>query len=245
VPPPCNYSTKVVVEFTDRDINLIAASLPNLIDQRRLDLLPRILRDWGCTDLPMHLQQKPEPLERRRERFQRLVSVEKRAKLLNEALAAIDHTDEWDIIIKLACPPERFPRGLSGANINRARQELESAYEWLPRVVAAARDASLPYAPQKGPARNDVPYLVLLDLAAIYEWLTGRKAARAWFKGGLEEEQPPFHAFAAAVWPVLFCSDDGLSHAMRTWNHGRRKHGDRSPLVMNLALRHPDWGIFP
>jgi hypothetical protein len=65
VPPPCNYSTEVVVEFADRDINLIAASLPNLIDQRRLDLLPRILRDWGCTDLPMHLQQKPEPLERR------------------------------------------------------------------------------------------------------------------------------------------------------------------------------------
>jgi hypothetical protein len=148
VPPPCNYSTKVVVEFTDREINLIAASLPNLIDQRRLDLLPRILRDWGCTDLPMHLQQKPEPLERRRERFQRLVSVEKGAKLLNEALAAIDHADEWDIIIKLACPPERFPQELSGANINRARQELESACEWLPRIVAAARDACLPYAPK-------------------------------------------------------------------------------------------------
>jgi hypothetical protein len=244
VPPACNYSTKVVVDFTDRDIKLIAASLPNLIDQRRLDLLPQILRDWGCTDLPMHLQQKPEPLERRQERFQRLALVEKQAKLLNEALAAIDHADKWGIIIKLACPPERYPKGLSAANIHRACQELESACEWLPRVVAAARDASLRYAPQKGPARNDVPYLVLLDLAALFKWLTGRIAARAWFKGGLEEEQPAFHAFAAAVWPVIFCSDDGLSNAMRTWNHGRRKHGDFSLLIINVALRHPTWGIF-
>jgi hypothetical protein len=67
VPPARNYSKKVVVEFTDRDLKLIAASLPDLIDQRRLDLLPQILRDWGRTDLPMHLRLKPEPLERRRE----------------------------------------------------------------------------------------------------------------------------------------------------------------------------------
>jgi hypothetical protein len=244
VPLARNYSTKVGVEFTDRDLKLITASLPDLIDQRRLDLLPRILRDWGCTDLPMHIRQKPEPLEKRREGFQRLASVEKRAKLLNEALAAIDHADTLDIILKLACLLEGFPQGLTGANICGAQRELESAYEWLPRLEAAARDACLPYAPQRGPARNDVPYLVLLDLAAIFEWLTGQKAPRAWFKSGLEEERPPFHEFAAAVWPVLFGSDDGLSNAMRTWNDDRRKHGDRSPLIINLALRHPKWGIF-
>ncbi len=243
MPPARNYSTKVV-EFTDRDLKLIAASLPDLIDQRRLDLLPWILRDWGHTDLPMHLRLKPEPLERRRERFQRLASVEKRAKLLNEALAAIDDADRSNISTQLACPPERFPQGLTGANIRAAQRELEAAYEWLPRLAAAARDACLPYAPKKGPARNDVPYLVLLDLAAIFEWLTGHKAPRAWFKRGPEEEPPPFHQFAEAVWPVLFDSDDGLSNAVRTWNDDRRTHGDRSPLMINLALRHSTWGIF-
>jgi hypothetical protein len=173
-----------------------------------------------------------------------LASVQKRAELLNEALAVIDDADRLNIITQLACPPERVPQGLTGANICRARRELEAAYEWLPRLAAAARDACLPYAPKKGPARNDVPYLVLLDLAAIFEWLTGRKAPRAWFKRGPEEEPLLFHEFAAAVWPVLFDSDDGLSNAVRTWNDDRRTHGDRSPLMINLALRHPTWGIF-
>jgi hypothetical protein len=92
---------------------------------------------------------------------------------------------------------------------------------------------------QKGPARNDVPYLVLLDLAAIFEWLTGRKSARAWFKSGLEEEQPPFHAFAAAVWPVLFCSDDGLSNAMRSWNlaEGSMATARRLSKISHYAIR--------
>jgi hypothetical protein len=87
----------------------------------------------------MHLRLKPEPLERRRERHQRVALVEKRAELLNEALAVIDDADRLNIITQLACPPERVPQGLTGANICRARRELEAAYEWLPRLVAAPR----------------------------------------------------------------------------------------------------------
>ena len=40
------------VEFTDRDLELIKRALPQNSDQRRLALLPDIIRDWGRIDLP-------------------------------------------------------------------------------------------------------------------------------------------------------------------------------------------------
>jgi hypothetical protein len=89
-----NSSEKAfVVEFTDREMRLISGSLPAAVDRRRLDLLPQVLREWGREDLPMHLQHKPESVKRRRDRFWRLALVEKRAKELNEALAALDESD--------------------------------------------------------------------------------------------------------------------------------------------------------
>ena len=105
--PPGNVSTKVVVEFADRDLRLITASLRDVIDQRRLDLPPRILRDWGRTDLRL----KPEPLEKRREGHQRVALVEKRAELLNEALAVIDDADRLNIITQWPAGRSEFLKG--------------------------------------------------------------------------------------------------------------------------------------
>jgi len=232
-----------IVRFTDRELGLIALSLPKVINQQRRDLLPDILRDWGRTDLPGHLWQKPEPIQERRQRRLRLERVEADAKELNEALAALDEADRGKIIINTASPSERFPAGLSAPNIERASREFEATLAWLPKLAAAARDARLSCAPQKGPARNNVPYLVLLDLAEIFEWVTSHKAPRTWFKSDPDEEPRWFHEFAAAVWPVIFGSDHGLSNAMRTWNVDRKEYRDQSPLIKNLALRNPTWGI--
>ena len=235
---------KVIVKFTDREIRLISGSLSAGADQRRLAVLPQVLREWGREDLPINLQHKPEPAERRRDRFRRLTLVEARAKQLNEALAALDETDRWNIIFQLACPPERFPRGLTETNIRKAQQVLEAVAEQLPSIAAAARDAGMPLAPRPGRVRNNVPYLVLMDLAAIFEWTTEKEATRQ-VDRKTGAESGSFYHFAEAIWPVVFGRGDaGLPAAMQNWASARNKYAERSPLISNIALRHPTWRIY-
>ena len=146
-----------IVRFTDRELRLITSSLPKVINQHRLDLLPDILRNWGRTDLPGHLRQKPEPIQERRQRRLRLERVEAAAKELNEALAALDEADQGKIIINIASPAERFPEGLSAPNIERANREFEGTPAWLPRLAAAARDASTAVCAPKGTRTQRCP----------------------------------------------------------------------------------------
>jgi hypothetical protein len=225
-------------------LNLIRLSLPSCINQWRLDLLPLILTEWGRAEVIEHWRQKPEPACVRRSRWVRGHAVEIGAGRLAEALGKLDEQDLQAIIFYLASPLDRYPQGLTTHNIEEAQRKLAAARELLPQLARATREACLPFVPRQGPARNDVPYLVLLDLTAIFEWLTSRKTPRGRFKRDPDEEQLPFHKFLEALWPLVFESDHGLSNAVKIWNSHRKKYGDRSPLIANLALRHPEWGIF-
>ena len=55
----------------------------------------------------------------------------------------------------------------------------------------------------RGRPRNLAAYLVLQDAAAIYEWFSGKKAAR-----GVSpvdgKESGPFFRFASTLWPIIF-----------------------------------------
>jgi hypothetical protein len=57
------------------------------------------------------------------------------------------------------------------------------------------------------------------------------------------KEYGPFHDFACAAWPMVFGSEKGLGHAIKTWASGRAQHREKSPFIRNLALRHPEWRI--
>ena len=212
-------------------------------DQTRLALLPNILRDWGHEDLPRLFWHEPEPVEVRNERHRRLKRVEGTAACLGAALAELDERERSDLICMIACPPERFPHGLTQTNLARATNDMEATHAFLSRLAAAAEAASLSYAPKRGPARNNVPYVVLLDLAEIFEWVTGIAAKRRVGRN-THEDEGPFYRFAAAVWPVVFGSaDDGLSSALRDWATARKKYAERSPVLRNLQMRHPEWRI--
>jgi hypothetical protein len=54
------------IEFTDRELRLIAKALPENADERRLALFPEIMRDWGRTDLPhiIRIHRTPPRCER-------------------------------------------------------------------------------------------------------------------------------------------------------------------------------------
>jgi hypothetical protein len=108
---------KAAIEFTDRELRLIAGSLPEVVDQRRLGLFPQVLREWGRTDLLILLDLKPEPSEVARGRFERRAAVQKHAKELLVAIAALDPQDIEALILNLACPPDSFPLGLTASAI--------------------------------------------------------------------------------------------------------------------------------
>jgi hypothetical protein len=190
------------VKFTSRELGLIAKALPKNTVERRLAVLPDIIRDWGRTDLPRLFWVKPEPVEVRNERYRRLKCFETAANQLANAFAALDKTDRTRLIIKLACPPNQYPYGLTSTNIEGAEHDLDKTYSLLPRLFAAAQAASEPYAPKRRPAPDNVGYLVLQDLAEIFEWVTNIEATRRVDRKS-RDDSGPFHHFTAAVWPLV------------------------------------------
>ena len=227
------------VEFTDREVRLITASLNGHIDERGRELLPVVLREWAATDLREHLLQEPrEPITRRIEHFDLL------AQHLDEAADLLALLDERGrIALKLVL--EGFPK-FDAADL----QEVDGAMsfsqldpERLRRLAAAAREATSFWKRGRGRPRNVTRYRILLDLAAIYEWAVGCKAHRRIDRVG-NFDTGPFWDFAFAIWPVIFESDDGLSSGMKSWASLTKKYSEASPLIANINLRHPEWRIF-
>jgi hypothetical protein len=55
----------------------------------------------------------------------------------------------------------------------------------------------------------------------------------------------PFFRFASALWPAIFGNGTvGLPAAMKNWASARKHYDERSALIANMALRHPEWGLF-
>jgi hypothetical protein len=74
--------------FSDEIVSDIANSLPEPLNKRRLELLPKILCEWGLTDLREHLSMESRLVIQAR--IRKLESVGKRAQRLLEALNAVD-----------------------------------------------------------------------------------------------------------------------------------------------------------
>jgi hypothetical protein len=89
--------------------------------------------------------------------------------------------------------------------------------------------------------RQNIPaYRTMLDIAAIFEWLTNTKAIRR-----VERGTDSFGDFSRSIWPVIFeKGDDGLESALKNWAKGTRDYGDGSALIVNIAWRYPTWGVF-
>jgi hypothetical protein len=224
------------VEFSDREVKLISRSLPDGVDQRRMDLLPEILREWGQTDLREHLSGKPRAITRNR--LGRLSRVAKCAAELLQALDGLNDRDRAHLALEIGSTEEAT---LWQVDFAEQEKRLDEARDFLTALAATGSKAHWKRRP--GQPRNITSYLIMMDLAALYEYLTGWKAIRS-VDRRTREESGAFWQFAAAVWPVAFGSDDGLPAAMKSWANARKKYNEESPLVANIAFRHPTWGIF-
>ena len=114
-------------------------------------------------------------------------------------------------------------------------KRLDEERDFLTKL-AAIREI---WKPRPGKPRNYAAGIVLQDAAAIFERFTGTKAGRV-VDVSCGKETGPFFKFASALWPVMFGKGvQGLPAAMKNW----ARHGAKSPLIENIALRHPTWRV--
>jgi hypothetical protein len=231
--------------FDERAVEQIRASLPAGIDQRRLDLLPRVLNHWSVTDLLEHLSQEDRATLRRR--YDQLKEIGKCANNLRKALGAIDQSGmSWiaqEIEREEGSPP--LPSTARWERLDEIKDRLKQEDDSLRKLAAATLtlieelDGSL----SGRRPRNICAYLIMKDIAAIFEWLTDRKATREVNRDD-HKETGPFWRFAEPVWQVAFGTTRGLKSAMKNFAEARNLYQEQSPLLYNIALRHRTWGIF-
>jgi hypothetical protein len=217
-----------IATFSDELITELEKSLKLNLSNARRKSLERILHEWAQFDLPEHLSREPRSIVRKR--LARAESVKKHALELSKALDALDDTDRF-VVTHLV---ERR-HGESRAEIARQRNRLVEGTQFISDLGAIAPSE---FWKLKGPrARTLAAYLVLLDAAAIFEWLTGSKATRVVGRvTGAEEGK--FYRFVAVLWPAVFGSGrTGLKSAIKNWAGWHRKHKERSALITNIALR--------
>jgi hypothetical protein len=241
--------------FDKRAVDQILASLPPGIGQRRLDLLPRVLKHWSVTYLHEHLSRERPPILRRR--YNQLTRIENCANNLRKALGALDQRGRSWIALEMAREGgDRFSivegetlrqmeewHRLESEKLAEINERLTLEDDFLLKLGTATQ--RLVEEDKQGPGQpaNVPAYLVMMDLAAIFEWLTGREATRVVDRID-KHETGHFWNFAAAVWPLVFGHGrKGLSAAMKNWEALRLKHNENSPFKLNV-LRHLEWGVF-
>ncbi len=130
-------------------------------------------------------------------------------------------------------------------NVAAARQRRDDGLEWLGDLAVTFEGWVEPGVTLGRP--KGASYHILLDLGAVYQFVTGEPPTRQ-VRGGDHPERGkdygPFWDFASAVWHAIFENGTGLSYAMKDFAAGQAQFHDYSPIIANMGLRHTEWGIF-
>src|SRR5262249_49599536 len=147
--------------------------------QRRLDLLPLILDEWSRTDLREHLSRESRATVRTR--YEQLSKIGTPANDLRQALESIDQRGMSWIAQEMAREGGNALFSVSCEKLTEMKERLKDEGDFLGKLAAATvrlieeQDESLS---RRGQPRNIRAYLAMMDLVAIFEWLTGGKATR-------------------------------------------------------------------
>ena len=227
--------------FSDDVVTSLSRSLPEPICERRRELLPQILREWGRTDLQRWLSWDTPAAARAR--IKRVERVRDCARALLQALDDA-HEERAMIWHEMATRSE----GRSIEQVGRSEREilkkrLDEERRFLAKLGAIApkgwRNPG-----RRGRPRNYAAYLVLQDAAVIFRWFCGEEPTRQ-VSRHTGKEIGPFFRFASALWPVVFGKGIyGLPAAMKNWEWARSHYGEESALIANINMRHRAWGIY-
>src|SRR5262245_41739308 len=218
-------------QFDERAVERIRASLPKRIDQRRLKLLSLVLDEWIRTELREHLSRESRATSRKR--YAQLSKFKRCANSLQQVLEATDQRGMSWIAQEMAREDGNELFSVSHEKLTEMKKRLKDEGGKLAAATARVIDELDESLSGRRP-RNIRAYLVMLDLAAIFEWLTDRKAARG-VNRTYHTESGPFWRFAESVWLVAFGSIRGLKAAMKNWAEARKLYRERSMLLYNMA----------
>ena len=232
--------------FAKGDLSIIVAALPRGVGRHRKTLLPRILHEWGTIDLPDHLSRKARQPPNPRQKS--LIIVKDLANQLGIAIQKLSADEHFLLATSItARKMRRQIIVLTPDQFAQAIAELKRGSEWLVELAAGANAANSLVARKRGRPRLVAHYLIMMDLAAIFEYLTGERAERL-IRGEDHSQRGTdygsFWNFAEATWAVIFKSTDGLKAAIKHWASYRIRYGETSAIIANIDLRHPRWGIF-
>ena len=189
--------------------------------------------------LRWHFVDRPQPILALQRKG--LQNIAKQAAALIKALDALDGFGRWKLVEQLG-----MAEGLSFSTAIRNDENKRRIDEWHYLTAMIAASAAQPQSsPGRGRPRNEVAVWVLMDLAALFEHVTGRRAARRVPRTGEDahRESGQFLEFARAVWPVIFRNgDEGLLSQLREW----ADHGSKPSILMRVIdLSRPEWGVIP
>lgn len=221
--------------FTEKDVAKIVRAITVDTCPHRIALFPRVLREWGEIDVMNAAALGASPVSAR-ERVGRYKKLARSAKKLQDAVEDVVKADNLEWIAYFMVPPGS---PIASDHLSQIAQHLA----FLQQLQKAADLAQAKLKRRPGQPRNKAAYLVLLDLAAIFKWLTGLKPEREVSRID-SRETGAFYCFCEAVWPLVFdCGFGGLPAAMKNWARDHQKYNESSALIANLQLRHPSWGV--
>ena len=216
--------------------------MPSPVCAQRRKLLIQLLREWEHTGLKNHLSLARPAIITARIKSQE--SVKKCARDLLDALKASNRLYEHN---KTANVAQMLPEGrqifdLSRKELEKQIQRLNEEQAFLAKLATISPKDF--WKPRRGQPPNFAAYLVLQDAAAIFEWFSGKRAARNVDRVD-GSETGTFFRFVSVLWPVIFNGGTaGLQSAIRNWAVLRKRHEEQSALIYNINMRHPEWGLF-
>jgi hypothetical protein len=146
--------------------------------------------------------------------------------MLIEVFARLDRTG----FFAAAQYPEsqRAKKSFLKVDVTAARQRRDDGLEWLGDLAVTFEGWVEPGVTLGRP--KGVSYHILLDLGAVYQFVTGEPPTRQ-VRGGDHPERGkdygPFWDFASAVWHAIFENGTGLSYAMKDFAAGQAQFTSR------------------
>ena len=221
------------IDFTDEALKQVVTALPPGTPPGRAKLLSAVLRAWAQEDLREHLSREGHAVVRDREA--RLQAIKKQARDLLTAYVELDELSSFEIALRAQIHHQSAESW--NVDVEFANRRRDEAIFWLDELVQALSEERTTPKPDTYTRH----YLVLRDMAAIFELITGEAATRRtdYDKG---TQYGPFWNFAKALWCAIYGKESGLQNAIIIWAQGashQRKLADDELARAEAVLGRP------
>jgi hypothetical protein len=224
--------TPARVAFSDKDIRGIEAALRPHATPSKLAKLRPLLRTWSQVELAEYLAPRPSR-QANAARNKRLSKVSAQAEKLLSAIHVLSEDDLIAVSMAMARlrPQSRKAARRALADWKPYNERLKEEAPFLKHLSVGAAQAVY-----KVNRRNVPAYLVMLDAAEIFRFMTGKVPSRQ-VDRTTGKETGPFWFFLMALWPAIFGDGiSGLRAAMQSW-YAARRFSERSALIANLTMQ--------